>query len=154
MLDCLYKSLSQSIQSVLHELRDVTVNHVKFALFLELIDFHLKIDAIPPGLQIDIPALGFCCKKNPQVWSEWKEELRKCSKSLMELLRYHYFNEISHFSWMKSSLQKQAISTIMIEKDCSREIAAMFVDDWIEKSVHSSMNDLSDMLYTRSSLDK
>ena len=145
-----YKSLSPSIQSVLDELRDVSVNHVKYTLFLELVDFHLKIDAVPPGLQIDIQPLGFSCDENPLIWSEWKEELKNCSKSLMGILRYHYLNEISHFSWMKSSLKRQAVSSIMLEKDCSREIAIAFVDDWIEDSVHDSISNLTEMFYSRS----
>ena len=147
-LDYAYRRLSRSIRSILDELRDVAVSHVKFALFLELIDFHLNIDAIPPGLEIEIKPLGFCCDKNPQIWSEWKEKLKKCSKSLMGILRYHYLNELSRFSAMKSSLRKKAINSTMLEKMCSCKTATGFVDNWIEKSAHGSIDELSSIFYT------
>ena len=149
-LDHAYRRLSQPIQSILDELRDVAVSYVKFALFLELIDFHLKVDAIPPGFQIEIKPLGFCSDKNSQIWSEWKEELKKCSKSLMCFLRNHYLNEIGHFGWIKSSLKRQVIKLIMSEKNCCCETAEVFADDWIEESVHYSINELSDKFFSNS----
>ena len=144
-----YESLTRSIRQLLDDLQQVSVSHVKYTLFLELIDFHLKIDAVPPVLQVDIQPLGFNCEEHPMIWNEWKDELKNCSKSLMSILRHHYVNEINHYSWLKSSIKRQVISSIMLEKNCSREVAVAFVDDWVERSVHHSINELTGLFYTR-----
>ena len=145
-----YQNLSLAVKQLLDELRNVSVIHVKFTLFLELVDFHLKIDAVPPGLQINIKPLGFSYEENPLLWNEWKEEVTNCSKSLMGILRYHYLNEINHYGWMKTSLKRQVVVSVTVELNCTRESAKQFVDDWVAFSINDSINNFTDVFYKKS----
>ena len=142
--------LSLAANELLENLRNLSINHVKFNMFLELVDYHLKIDVIPPGLQIDLKPLGFKEGGSALLWKEWNDELKSCSKSLMNILKYHYSNEINNLTWLKGSMKRQVMSAVMLEKNWNMDDARVLIENWIEKSVQKGLSDLTDLFYSHS----
>lgn len=143
--------LSLGANELLENLRILSIDHVKFNMFLELIDYHLKVDVVPPGLQVQLQPLGFKHEENPLLWKEWGDELKNCSKSLMNVLKYHYSNKINNLTWLKSSVKRQAMSAVMMEKNWGLDKARMMIESRVEKSVQEGLSNLNNLFYSDSS---
>lgn len=142
-----FRGLSVTAKDLLDNLRNISIKHVKFNMFLKLIKFYTKIDVAPPGLQVNISPLGFSKEENPLLWNEWNEKLRSCSRSLMNMLKYHYTNEITNLSWLKNSLKREAVYVIVQEKQCNQCDACDLVEAWAENSVQYGLSNFTDLFY-------
>ena len=135
------------IKGLLHGLQDSVLKRVKFSLFLELINFHLENETIPPGLQIQIKPPGFEENDKSPIWERWNSQLRCCSMSFVKILKHFYEEEVKTNTWLKQSLQKQCVDAITIHKHCTSLAAREYVQCWIDKVVQQNVTCFTNLFY-------
>ena len=137
------------IKALLHGLRDAMLKHVKFCLFLDLLDFHSEKGKLPPGLRIRIKPPGFEDGDLAPIWCDWNRHACKCSWEFVKILKYYYIQEITSCQQMKTSLKKQCIDAIALHRRINRESAVACVEKWMSTSVQASIDAFTELFNKR-----
>nr|XP_002122459.1 uncharacterized protein LOC100177318 [Ciona intestinalis] len=135
------------VHALLRGLVSAKIKQIKFSLFSNLLQHHMKQGTIPPILKLDAKPPGFETPEYDRILSQWKNMLNGSSKRLLVALKCLYDDEVAFNGWLSSSLKLQCVYAITNLLDCDRATANSKVQECVRQALTTSLDELTQVFY-------